>query len=147
MTSNNHRIVIQCFIHLFHRGAKLLATELESPIESDGKRAEGDDNEGLDEIDDRKQIALHAATHGKMAIETDAQCHERRVDQLTARWTQAYYCHASSPKDLNTANATTTNVVLTIVIVSIRPCFIQGTKVVDFPKTVKHSSFFFHLSH
>ena len=67
---------------LFQLHGQILVAVLETPIESDGKRAEGDDDEGFEEIDNRKQIALHAVTHGKMAIETDAQCHERRVDYL-----------------------------------------------------------------
>ena len=70
-------VQLSCLLQ-FH--CQILAAELEAPVESDGEGTEGDDSEGFEEINDRKLITLHATAQHEVAIETDAQCHERCVD-------------------------------------------------------------------
>ena len=60
---------------LFQFDCQIPAAELEAPVEADGKRAEGNDEEGFDEVGKGEQVASYLVAHGKLAIETDGQCH------------------------------------------------------------------------
>ena len=73
-------LIQQSRLFQFHR--QILATVLKAPVESDGEGAEGDDDKGFKEIDNRKLITLYAVIQYEMAVETDAQSHKRRIDKL-----------------------------------------------------------------
>ena len=70
---------------LFQFHCQILVSELESPIESDGEGEEGDDGQRLQIVAQREPIALHQTAHHKVAIQTDKQGYQRRVDELEAQ--------------------------------------------------------------
>ena len=67
---------------LLQLGTEEPAAELETPIQTDGEGAEGDDEQGLKEVAPREHVARYQVAHRKMAVQADEQCHQRGVDQL-----------------------------------------------------------------
>ena len=62
---------LQLFVQqagLFPFCGKIPAAELKPPVETDGKGAEGDNQQCLKEIAPGKHIAWHHGTHGEMAV-------------------------------------------------------------------------------
>ena len=60
----------------------MTATELEAPVESNGEGEESDNRLCLQIIPPRQLVVLYQTAHRKMAVYTDEQWHQRRVNAL-----------------------------------------------------------------
>ena len=76
---------LQLFVQqagFFQFSRKIPAAELKPPVETDGKGAEGDNQQCLKEVAPGEHIAWHHSAHGEMTVETNQQRDHRGVDEL-----------------------------------------------------------------
>jgi hypothetical protein len=80
-------------LRLFQLGSQVLATELETPVQADEKRAKSHNNQRLEEIAPREPVGVYNFAEYKMPIETYHECDKRGVDELEPQVATNYIIH------------------------------------------------------